>query len=93
MARLTGNQRSEAIGMLRAGMTIAAVAQHFGCSRTTIHSLQRRFAATGSVYDQPRTGRPRVLTRRQDAYIRVTHMRNRFLSASDTARNTIGVQE
>ena len=90
MAILTQNQRAEAIGMLRAGMAKAAVAQHFRCSRTTIHDLHRRYLALGSVDDRPRTGRPPVLTRRQDAYIRVTHMRDRFVSATDTARYIVG---
>ena len=91
MARLCDNERSEAIGMLRAGMTHMTVARHFGCSRQTVHNFERRYTVSGTIDDLPKTDRPRILTPRQDAYIQVTPMRNRFLTASGTAKNTIGV--
>ena len=49
MARLSQTQRSEAIGMLRAGSTQIAVAQHFKCSRITIRKLTQRYQTTGMV--------------------------------------------
>ena len=91
MPHLTKTQRSEAIGMMRAGMTQQACAQHFNCSRRTIIRLYRRYMATGSVDDSPRSGRPKVLTPRQDAHIRTTHLRDRFKPVSRTAENTVGL--
>jgi transposase len=90
MARLSQTQRSEAIGMLRAGSTQIAVAQHFNCSRITIRKLTQRYQTTGMVNDRPRSGRPKVLTPRQERYIRITHLRDRFKAAAKTARETIG---
>lgn len=58
----------------------------FGVHRNTICSLYRRYRSNGSTRDSPTPGRPRVTSRQQDTYIRVTHMRNRFQSASQTAR-------
>ena len=40
--------------------------------------------------DRPRSGRPRVTTRRQDRYIRLTHLRNRFRTAVETFQVTPG---
>ena len=67
-------------------MTAAAVARHFGVSRSTISRLQGRLVTTGSVADGRRSGRPRVTTAAQDRRIRTTHLRNRFKSDSSTAR-------
>ena len=40
--------------------------------------------------DRPRSGRPRVTSRRQDRTIRLAHLRNRHLTATETALNTVG---
>ena len=91
MPRLSENQRAEAIGMLRAGMAQQAVANQFRCSRITIHRLNVRYQANGSVQDRPRSGRPRVLTPRQDAHIRTLQLRSRFTPAAAIARQTRGL--
>ena len=88
MPRLTKTQRSEAIGMMRAEITQQTCEQHFNCSRRTIIRLHRRYMATGSVDDSPRSGRPKVLTPRQDGHIRTTHKENPFRATSDKARQT-----
>ena len=62
------------------------VAQHFGCSRQTIHNLNIRFAITGPVRDRPRPGQHRVTSQQDDRYITLTHLRNRFSPATATAR-------
>lgn len=90
MGRLTENQRCEAVGMLRAGSSQLAVARHFNCTRVTVRKLVQRYNATGTVEDRPRSGRPHVLTARQDVHIRTTHLRDRFKAVSKTARETIG---
>ena len=62
--------------MLQAGAMVNDVAQHFGCSRQTIHNLNTRFAITGSVRDSPRPGQRRVTSQQDDRYITLTHLRN-----------------
>lgn len=91
MARLSNAQRAEAIGMLRAGLCKRAVARHFNCHHTTIVRLQQRVNQTGTVADRPRSGQPRVTSRRQDANIINQHRRNPFRPASVTARVTRGL--
>lgn len=85
MARLSQVQRERALGMLQANMSVSAVARTFGCTRATIYSLQRRVQQTGSTQDLPRAGRPRVTTAQEDRYIRLSHLRNRFMPATITA--------
>ncbi|XP_060554469.1 uncharacterized protein LOC132715480 [Ruditapes philippinarum] len=90
MPRLAEHLRNQAIGLLEAGVSKIDVARRFNCHVSTITRLQNRYNASGSVKDLPKSGRPRITTRRQDVNIRVGHLRNRFEAASSTARRTIG---
>ena len=63
----------------------------FNRSLSTIHSLYRKYNATGSVDDLRRSPRGRVTTRQQDRYMFLSHLRNRDLTARDTARRTMGL--
>ncbi|VDI22612.1 Hypothetical predicted protein, partial [Mytilus galloprovincialis] len=71
-------------------MTLVQVANHFNVSRITIARLNTRLRDTGTTNDRPRSGRPRKTTLRQDRHIRIVHLRNRFVNASQTARHTHG---
>ena len=57
---------------------------------SSIHQLKVKFRRTGTVLNAPRWPRGRVTTRHQDRYLVLTHLRNRFIPASETARQTIG---
>jgi transposase len=78
------------LGMLEVGIRQDHVARLLGCTQGTISNLVRRFRQSGSVDDRGRSGRPRVTTVRQDRYIVLQHLRNRFHPASRTASTTIG---
>ena len=86
MPRLGTDARHRAIGMIQAGTPQRDVALRFGVHWNTISSLWRRFQTTGSGSERPRSGRPRVTSQRQDQYIRVMHLCNRFQTAGVTAR-------
>jgi hypothetical protein len=92
MPRLGEHLRNQAIGLLQAGVAKIDVSRRLNCHVSTIARLQNRYNAFGSVRDRPKSGRPRITTRRQDVNMRVIHLRNRFLPASDTARRTIGIR-
>ncbi len=92
MPRLNENDRLRAIGMIQAGMLHRAVATQFGVHINTIQALWRRFQQFGNVRDRPRAGRPRVTSRQQDNHIRLVHLRNRFQTASLTARTIPGLR-
>ena len=90
MGRLKIAERNQALGMIQAGRSKRVVANHFNCHHSTIVRLCQRFAVTNSVNDRPRTGRQRVTTRNQDRQIRLAHLRDRFKTATSTARETPG---
>ena len=71
MPRLRQDERERAIGMLRAGMSQTAVANHFNASRMTMYRLMVRLRNTDTTSDRPRSGRPRPTTLRQDRQIRL----------------------
>ena len=90
MVRLTDVQRGRAIALLMQGQRQQQVANHFGVNVSTIERLVRRLRETGHLADRPRSGRPRVTSRRQDRTIRLAHLRNCHLTATETALNTVG---
>jgi transposase len=61
------------------------VALQFGVNVSTIERLVRRLRDTVRVADRPRQERPRVTTPRQDRAIRLAHLRNRHVTATETA--------
>ena len=87
---MTDVQRGRAIALLMQGQRQQQVANHFGVNVSTIERLVRRLRETGHLADRPRSGRPRVTSRRQDRTIRLAHLRNRHLTATETALNTVG---
>jgi len=88
MPRFCQNDRERAVGMVQAGMTHQAVANHFNVSRITISKLMIRRRQTGRTNDIPRNGRPRVTSQRQDRHIRLIHLWNFMITAADTATRT-----
>ena len=92
MPRLTAEQRERAIGMLQLGASHSHVATIMGCCKKTITRLMTRFRATGRTADRPRTGRPPVTTPQEDRYLRVLHLRNRFLTVTSSAATSLAHQ-
>ena len=90
MVRLTDVQRGRAIALLMQGQRQQQVANHFGVNVSTIERLVRRLRETGHLADRPRSGRPRMASRRRDRTIRLAHLRNRHLTATETALNRVG---
>lgn len=87
MPNLSSHQRSLIIGMAQAGRPYIDIARQLNIHRNTVSNTVRRFQATGSIQELPRSGRPRVTDAQDDLYIRTSHLRNRFRSAAFTARN------
>ena len=87
MPNLRNHVRSMIIGMVTSGMKHKDIAQRLGIHRNTVLNTVRRFVTTGSTSERPRSGRPRVTTARDDQFIRTSHLRDRFRTATFTARN------
>jgi transposase len=62
------------------------VVLQFGVNVSTVERLVRRLRNTRRVADRPRRGRPRITTPRQDRAICLAHLRNRHVTATETAR-------
>ena len=92
MPRLNDAQRHSAIGMIDGGLSYREIARHLWCSHQTIMKLVQRHEQTGSVSDRPRPGREKVTSRRIDRDIILAHLRNRFRTATKTARETPGLR-
>lgn len=90
MPRLSKVDRERAVTLLMQGQSQSYVANQLNVNQSTIHRLWRRLQTSGSTNDRPRSGRPRETTARQDRYIRVKHLRNRFRTAVETALETPG---
>ena len=86
MPRLNQSQRIQALTMLARGENVSNVSRAFGCHRNTIIQLRQRFQQTGGVTDRCRPGRPRVTNPRTDRFITLTHLRRRFQTATNSAR-------
>jgi hypothetical protein len=50
-----------------------------------------RLRRIGRTNDRPRNGTARVTSKRQDRHVRLIHLRNRMITAEDTARRTPGL--
>ena len=92
MPPLRAAARENAIGRLQAGQRQAGVAHALNVSQSTISRLWNRFQQSGSTADAPRSSRPWVTTPAQDRFIRLRHLRNRFLSAQSTVQALPGNQ-
>ena len=66
------------------------VALQFGVNVSTIERLVRRLRDTGRVADRPRWGHPCLMMPRQDRAIRLAHLHNRHVTATETALTTVG---
>jgi hypothetical protein len=69
-------------------MTHQAVIDHFNVSRITISRLTIRLRRICRTNDRPHNGTVHVTSQRQDRHVRLIHLRNRMITAEDTARRT-----
>jgi transposase-like protein len=90
MPRLTEVQRGQAVALLMQGQRQQQVALQFGVNVSTIERLVRRLRDTGRVADRPQRGRLRVTTPHQDKTIHLAHLRNRDVTATETALTMVG---
>ena len=90
MPRLNSEERAHVLARLECRRTQEQVAGRFNLSRLTIRRLVRRVRVTGTFADRPRSGRPRVMSVRQDNFIRPSHLCDRFVTAESTSYVVVG---
>ena len=91
MPCLRKEQREHAVRMLINGTSQRQVAGQLGVHKSTISRMVKRLRETGTTDDGQRSGRPRATTRQEDAYIHLTHLRQRFHTATEAAAHIRGV--
>ena len=64
--RLSEAQKWKNVGMHSAGMSFKAIGRQLGCQHTVVSRLIRKHCQTNNVKDQPRSGRARVTSQRED---------------------------
>ena len=64
MPRLLENERNQIIGHLQVGSSISHVTRLFNVWGGTVYGHGRRYQATGSTRDMPRSGHPMIMTPR-----------------------------
>ena len=79
--QLSIQDRGRAIGWLHDGQTQRTVAQHLNVSQGIIGRLWQRFRTTNAVQNRPRSGRPRSTTAREDRFLMITALQQRFVTA------------
>ena len=62
MPRLSEHERSDAIGMLKAGMRVSDVARYSNCHPSNKQRLRDLYQTHGTVNDRHRSGRPKMAT-------------------------------
>lgn len=87
----TGVAPYQALGRLHVGQRPQVVSNAFNCNICTVQGLRRRCNATNSMPGRSWSGRPRVTIQRQVMHILCQHLYDRFATATQTVRQTIGI--
>ena len=69
------------MGAVVAGQSFSAIAHRYAMTKGEVRRLVAKHRQTGSVKDHPRSGRPRVITDREDRMIAHHARQNRFKMA------------
>lgn len=91
MPRLIETEWNNAIGRLQTGKLCSVVARDFRVSPSTITGLGSRYQCEGWTRDFSRSGRPPVITRVYDGYIRLRHLRDCAITPSCIRYSTFRV--
>ena len=72
--------KGQAIGLYKAGYSVRKISTELQIPRSTIHDIKQKWIETGSVQNQPRSGRPLALSRSEERYIILRLKRNRRMT-------------
>jgi transposase len=86
--KLTMEQRCEVLAKVKEGYSYRKVAQIMKIHYLTVFGIVRKHAATNSVRDLPRDGRPKKTTVREDRMLVRMSMKNRRMTSSDIRKQS-----
>ena len=82
---MTTDERSEAVGMWKAGKKMTQIAKALKRPLTTISNLVRRYKLNGHVHNMKREGRPRKATARDLRHLERVVKENRRKPAKNNS--------
>ena len=91
MPQMSQVQRECVIGMIDAGMSVAAVSRQLNVHYTTLNRLKSCIQQNGTINNRPHARGPRVTTPAHGRYIQLLHLRNRFETATNTVDRLSGL--
>lgn len=86
MCEVTPKKRQAIILMHQESISNVRIAHRCGCSESTVSRLIKRFKTEGTVDKKPRSGRPRLSSKRADASLTRLCRKHRFASSATLAR-------
>ena len=78
MPRLSVSNRHELINLHLSGLSNRKIGSRLKCDEKTVRMTVKKHQNTGSVPDDPKSGRLRVTSYRKDNAIKICGLRNRF---------------
>ena len=82
-AQISKEKRQSAITLRNEGQSLRKIARTLQLSVTAVAKTVKQFEQTGTLEDRKRSGRPRVTSKSDNKFIRVTSLRNRRLTAPE----------
>lgn len=82
MSDLSEVEVARAVALIEAGQTYRRVANSLRVSKSVIHRVVKRYRETGEYRRRRGQGPKRVTNQREDRYITLTALRNRFMPAT-----------
>ena len=65
-AQITEEAKNSILNMYKSGMIVASISSALHINRSTIYKFIKRYKASGSIENAPRSGRPPLWTKRDD---------------------------
>jgi len=78
---------------LNEGYAIRKLSEKVGKAKTTVHQIIKKFMETGSVADQPGSGRPRINTPRDDKVLIRISKKDRHKTNFELTKNAQNQRE
>lgn len=80
-ANISQEKRAQIYALHQAGFSVRNIARRVNCGKSAVQTAIQRYEESGSNRDRPRSGRPRVSSARDDAYLIQIARRRRQLTA------------
>lgn len=74
--------RGRALAWIQEGVPLREIGTRLGVTHSVIQRLRTRFLTTGLTTEAPRSGRPRITTRRQDRMVVLNARRHPFINST-----------